>query len=131
MGYFSDIFLFVAYVYTSYSKCQCIFFTNTLMIPFFAKCILNENIKKVDIVAILLSFIGMILIIQPFKSSTGPTSDMQQELIGVGLAMVAAATGALSMICNKKASSKVHHSKMTCYYTMANVLFSPIWSFFQ
>lgn len=45
--------------------------------------------------------------------------------------MVAAATGALSMICNKKASAKVHHSKMTCYYTMANVLFSPIWSFFQ
>lgn len=63
MGYFSDIFLFVAYVYTSYSKCQCLFFTNTLMIPFFAKCILKEKIKKVDIVAIVLSFGGMILII--------------------------------------------------------------------
>jgi drug/metabolite transporter (DMT)-like permease len=63
MGYFSDILLFVAFTYTNYSKGICIFFTNTLMIPFFASCILKEKVKKVDIVAILLSFIGMILII--------------------------------------------------------------------
>lgn len=63
MGFFSDILLFVAFTYTNYSKGICIFFTNTLMIPFFARCFLKERIKKVDIVAILISFVGMILII--------------------------------------------------------------------
>lgn len=63
MGYFSDILLFVGFTYTNYSKGICIFFTNTLMIPFFARCMLKEKIKKVDIVAILLSFVGMVLII--------------------------------------------------------------------
>ena len=63
MGFFSDILLFIAFTYTNYSKGICIFFTNTLMIPFFARCFLKEPIKKVDIVAILISFVGMVLII--------------------------------------------------------------------
>ena len=71
------------------------------MIPFFAKCMLNESIKKVDIVAILLSFIGMILIIQPFKSAQGSEVDLAKDFIGVGLALLAAAAGALSVIYNK------------------------------
>ena len=100
-GYFSDIFLFVAYLYTSFSKCQCIFFTNTLMIPLFAKCMLNEKIKKVDVVAILISFVGMILIVQPFKGSEVTKDEMTNDLIGIGLALFAAANGALSVIYNK------------------------------
>jgi len=63
MGFFSDILLFIAFTFTTYSKGICLFFTNTLMIPFFAACFLGEKIKKVDIVAILLSFVGMLLII--------------------------------------------------------------------
>ena len=66
-GFFSDIFLFLAFNYTSYSKGIVIYFTNTLMIPFFGRCILKEKILKVDILAIALGFIGMILIIQPYK----------------------------------------------------------------
>ena len=66
-GFFSDIFLYIAFNYTNYSKGVCIFFTNTLMIPFFGRCILKEKILKVDILAIAAGFVGMILIIQPFK----------------------------------------------------------------
>lgn len=66
-GFFSDIFLYLAFNYTTYSKGVCIFFTNTLMIPFFGRCILKEKILKVDILAITVGFIGMILIIQPYK----------------------------------------------------------------
>ena len=99
------------------------------MIPLFAKCMLNEKIKKVDVVAILISFVGMILIVQPFKGSEVTKDEMTNDLIGIGLALFAAANGALSVIYNKQAASKVHHSKMTTYYTAANVVFSPIWSF--
>jgi len=63
MGFFSDILLFIAFTFTTYSKGICIFFCNTLMIPFFAGCFLGEKVKKVDIVAICLSFVGMVMII--------------------------------------------------------------------
>ena len=63
MGFFSDIFTFLAYNYTSLGKTQAIFFTNTLMLPFFALCLLKESLRKQDIIAIVISFIGMLLII--------------------------------------------------------------------
>ena len=68
MGFLSDVLTFLAYNYTSFSKAQAIFFTNTLMIPFFALCILKEPLRKQDIIAIVISFVGMILIVQPFKT---------------------------------------------------------------
>ena len=59
----SDIFLYMAFAYTNYSKAICIFFTNTLMLPFFARCILKEKILKWDVIGISVGFVGMILII--------------------------------------------------------------------
>ena len=71
------------------------------MIPFFARCILKEKIKKVDLVAIIISFVGMILIIQPFGGGQVSTKDVAQDLLGVGLSLLAAAAGALSVIYNR------------------------------
>ena len=62
-GFCSDIFVFLAYSYISFSKTTCTFFTNTLMIPFFAACFLGEPIKFTDIIAIVAGFVGMILVI--------------------------------------------------------------------
>jgi len=128
MGFFSDILLFIAFTFTTYSKGICLFFTNTLMIPFFAGCFLGEKIKKIDIVAILLSFVGMIMIIQPLKGGDIEV-DIKKDMIGVAFALGSAITGALAVIYNKKTSSRVHHSKMCTYYTFANCIFCPIWSF--
>lgn len=66
-GFLSDVLLFAAFNYTNYSKALCLFFLNTLMIPFFARCIVKEKILKWDICGIGIGFIGMILIIRPFK----------------------------------------------------------------
>lgn len=62
-GFCSDIFVFLAYNFISFSKSTCIFFTNTLMIPFFACCCLGEPVKPTDIVAIVAGFAGMVLVI--------------------------------------------------------------------
>ena len=62
-GFLSDVLLYAAFRYTNYSRSICIFFTNTLMIPFFACCILKEKVGKWDILALLLGFGGMILIV--------------------------------------------------------------------
>lgn len=62
-GVLSDILLFVAFDFTSFSRAFCLFFTNTLMAPFTAKAILGEPIKKWDIIGILFGFTGMLMII--------------------------------------------------------------------
>ena len=62
-GFGSDILLFVAFQYTSYSKAFCLFFTCPLMCPFLARCILKEPIKTWDIIAVILGFIGTIMLV--------------------------------------------------------------------
>lgn len=66
-GYISNFLLYVSQKYTSYSKGMVIFFTNTLMIPLFAKCLINEKLVFAHIFAIALGFIGMLLTVVPYK----------------------------------------------------------------
>lgn len=49
----------------------------------------------------------------------------------MGFAFLAAVAGALAVIFMKDISEKVHNSKTTSYYTIANVLLTPVWSFVQ
>ena len=65
-GVLSDVSLFIAFEFTSFSKAFCLFFTNTLMAPFLGKAILGEPIKKWDIVAIVCGFAGMLMLVHPF-----------------------------------------------------------------
>ena len=69
------------------------------------------------------------MIIQPFKSADEVDYDMKKDMIGVAFALGSAVSGALAVIYNKKTSMSVHHSKMCTYYTFANCIFCPIWSF--
>lgn len=62
-GVLSDVLLFVAFEYTSFSKAFCLFFTNTLMAPFLGKAILGEPIRKWDIIGILCGFSGMLMLV--------------------------------------------------------------------
>lgn len=135
MGFFSDVLTFLAYNWTSYSKTQAIFFTNTLMIPFFALCMLKEPLRKQDIIAIVISFAGMILIIQPFKavdSHGNPVTDFwgnfKSELVGIIFALLGAVTGALAVIFNSKAAKSVHFTTVAFWYMTTNVILCPIWS---
>ena len=104
LGFTSDVFLFLAFMYTSYSKAICIFFTNPLMIPLFAKCMLNEPVLKVDILAIVIGFVGMLMIAQPFKQIESSDEDsikeqrFETEMFGMTLALIAAVTGAITVV---------------------------------
>ena len=57
----------MAFNNTSFAKGISAKFTNTLMIPFFGKWMLGEQVYKVDYAAIVIGFIGMLLIVQPFN----------------------------------------------------------------
>lgn len=137
-GFFSDIFTYLAYNYTSFSKTQAIFFTNTLMIPFFALCILKEPLRKQDIIAIIISFVGMILIIQPFKTDSLESVEgesfwdsFKYELVGIVFALLGAVSGALAIIFNRKVSQELHFTVVAFWYVSSNVLLCPIWSIIQ
>ena len=62
-GFLSDVLLFVAFHYTSYSKAFCLFFTCPLMCPFLARFLLGEKIKLWDIIAVVLGFIGTLMLV--------------------------------------------------------------------
>lgn len=96
-GFFSDNFLYIAFTYMSYSKGICLFFMNTLMIPLFARCILKEPILKADGVGIAIGFVGMILIVQPFKEEV-----KSSEITGAIFALIAAVGGSMSIVFMRK-----------------------------
>lgn len=137
-GFLSDILLYMAFGYTNYSKAICIFFTNTLMLPFFASCLLKEPIRKGDVIGICFGFAGMMLIIQPYKSlgeSHDESQDMQKkadmtaEIIGDLLALAAAVAGALAIVYVRQVTQNLHNSVIGFYYTLSNLLLSPLWMF--
>lgn len=43
-GSVMDVVLYMAFRYTSYSKALCIFYTNSMMLPFFAHYLIHEPI---------------------------------------------------------------------------------------
>lgn len=67
-GFLSDVLLYIAFIHINYSKALCIYFTNTLMIPIFGWCMLKEKIYKWDALGIIFGFVGMILIMKPYKN---------------------------------------------------------------
>ena len=107
-GVLSDVLLFVAFEFTSFSKAFSLFFTSTLLAPFLGRAILGEPIKKWDIIAISMGFGGMLMLVNPLKA-TEPSSDISEEgkspysdLIGCGIAVAAAVNGALAITYIRK-----------------------------
>lgn len=131
-GVLTDVFLYLSFAYTSYSKGMCIFFLNTIMIPFIASFILKESVKKSDIVAILISFAGMLIIINPFNNSAaGNRTSFKNDIIGILLAFVGAFVSALAVVLNKRLADSLHFSLVNIYYQASCCLLNPLLLFFQ
>ena len=136
-GFFSDVLLFVAFQYTAYSKAFCLFFTCPLMCPFLARCIIGEAIKLWDIVAIVLSFIGMLMLVQPFGGGQpaqevldGVTTESEPstDLLGCSIALLAALFAALAVVYLRKLADQVHFTVVPMYNLLGATILSPIWS---
>ena len=78
-----------------------------------ARCIIGEKIKTWDIIAIVVSFIGMVMLVQPFKEveeekvvldATGKVvqGSAHNDLIGCAIAILAAIFAALAVVFLKK-----------------------------
>lgn len=111
IGYLADIPLFVAQMFTSYSKSFVVLFTNTLMIPFFAHYMIGEKIFCVDVTSTVVGFIGLLFTVVPYpdfeslfaalgsgslsSDSLGQNYSYIRDLIGVALAFFAAVSSAI------------------------------------
>lgn len=132
-GCLQDTLLYVAFMYTNYSKAYCIFFLNTIMIPFFASYFIKEPISKFDILGIVVGFTGMLLIIQPWKFAETDGDSVSHEskmmdLVGIGIAIGSAVTGALAIVCIRLMSCSFHYSVCGFYFNFGNLILSPIQS---
>lgn len=54
-----------------------------------------------------------------------------RDAIGILFALGGAVTGALAVVYSKMTSDYIHNSVVTTWYTFANIILCPIWSFFQ
>lgn len=116
-GFVADSLLFAAMNMTSYARAFALFFTNTLMSPFIAKSMLGEKVKNWDIVGIIIGFIGMLLIVQPFDDEKNKaTGSWVIDVIGCVLALIAAFSSSLTLIyVSRLAKNKVHYSLISLY----------------
>ena len=71
--------------------------SNTLLSPFLAYYMLGEKIKVWDIVGIILGFIGMVCLIQPWKSPE-ENLDTSKDLIGCCFGLMAAFSAAVAFV---------------------------------
>ena len=62
-GFLTDVALYLAFSYTSYSKAFCVGKCETLYSPYIAKYLLGEPIRIADIVGILCGFCGMLMLL--------------------------------------------------------------------
>lgn len=132
-GCVQDIFVYVAFMFTSYSKANCIFYCNCLLLPPFAWYLLNEPISKWDVLGILVGFSGMLLIIQPWRfadTEGGVAGDQLHDLIGIVLALLSAITGALGFIGVRKVSCNFHYTIGAFFWNLGNLMITPLQALF-
>jgi len=104
-------------MYLSISKCNILFFTGPLYVPFMAYYFLGEPISKIDIFALTMGFIGMMLINNPFTDH----EIGENELLGVALSLTGGVTSSIAWVAIRKMSSK-------CHFTVAPFYFSLGWT---
>lgn len=77
-GFAADLGLFVAFTFTTFSRANCLFFTHPMLLPFLAKGLIGEKIKLWDIIGIIIGFVGVLFLVQPWKkpSSSEEAHDM-------------------------------------------------------
>jgi drug/metabolite transporter (DMT)-like permease len=126
-GVLCDILMFVSYEYTTYSKGFCLFMSNTLLAPFLAYYMLNEPIKRWDIIGIGLGFTGMICLIQPWK--TDANVDAHKDMIGCCFGLMAAFAAAVAFVYQKRLADALHYTVQPFHYMLTGNFFNSIWGF--
>lgn len=115
---------FDATEYISISKMIVLYFAAPLFVPFLAKLIANENYSKWDVVAILLGFIGIVII--NYNELFMVTNEYSIELLGACIALIGGLSAATDLALVRKVSSVCHPFALAFYASIASIAFSAI-----
>lgn len=121
-------FIFETYTYRallSPTLAEALLSTSPLLAPFFAFLILRERVTVYNVVGILVSTAGVLLLLL-----AGQNDFAIGDTWGILLAVVAVSTAILYTICLKKIPTKYNSLTAVCYIQGgALLLFYPLWLF--
>jgi len=118
--------------YMPVSTSSCIFFTIPIWSTFLAFFILKEKITKWDIMQLTCSFVGVLLINNPFaendQNSKYTTADI---FTGSVIAIIGAVAGSLAGICMRYMNKGIHWALSPFWYACGCTIFSPVFHAFM
>lgn len=112
------VLAFYAFVYTSIANAEILLYASPIYVVLLAPIFLKEKIEKRTIVSLVMSFIGIILI----AFSSGTTS-LNQNNLGILLALVAGITFALFFISSKITRSLYDGLDLNLYMIIISICF--------
>lgn len=97
---FNWVLLFAAFPKTSISLATIVYHVNPFVILFLGALAFHEKLNKNDVLWTIVAFIGLIVII-----GLGSTSVNSNELVGLGLVLIATTLYSISVLITKKLSN--------------------------
>jgi drug/metabolite transporter (DMT)-like permease len=129
-GTLNDIFLYISFRYTTFAKATCIFYCSTFFVPFLAVIFLKEKLQKWDLLAMIIAFIGMLMIIRPFNDKKDyKIESINYDMLGCIFASISALFGAMCMISVRwLTTAGLHYSIIPFYYGLGCIMISPMFT---
>jgi len=115
--------LFNSVKFMPVSQASVIFFTGPLIAALMAFFYLKERITIFDIACLICSFVGVILINNPFRESVAREGD--NKIIGSAFAIIGAFGAASAWLCMRIMSKDIHFSISPFYFSLGATFFSP------
>ena len=105
---------------------SCIFFTLPLWATFMAFVFLKEKISKYDLVQLIVSFIGVVLINNPFGESNNSVYSKMDLFVGSSFALFGAVCGSCAVLCMRYMNKGIHYALSPFWYACGCTIMAPI-----
>ena len=125
-GFISNTLLFCALDLISLSKTAVLFWNNPIIIVIMAFFCLGEVITCIDLVSMILSLVGVILIEIPYTSEEDYIEYGYKEIIGFSLALLGSVFSASALVAMRKLGNELHFLVPPFYYSVFIAVLSPI-----
>ena len=98
-----------------------------MLSPIWCKIFLKEELKRLDVLTLILAFGGVICINNPFEEATDDKENKKHNyLIGTIVGLTGAFFGSWAMTCMRYMRIGIHHTIAPFYFGTFNVIMSPI-----
>ena len=126
VGFIGVTGLFNSIKYLPISTTNVLFFTSPLIAAVIAFFVVKEKITIFDLMCLVLAFIGVILINNPFANHAS-TGSLYTKLIGSAFAIGGAVGAASAWVC-MRIMKDIHFTISPFYFSLGSTFFSPFFA---